>query len=69
MAKTNFSDVQDERWSAAAIRQAQDDGILQGFEDGTFRPTEALTREQMAVVYTRIKTQIQKLIDAGFTQG
>ena len=29
-------------------------GVLQGFEDGTFRPYETLTRAQMAAVFSRL---------------
>ena len=30
-------------------------GIIKGFEDGTFRPTETITRAQMAVIICNIK--------------
>lgn len=58
MADTIFKDVDDTRWSATAITEAAADGIIKGFEDGTFRPTEPLTREQFAVLWQRMKTKL-----------
>lgn len=51
-----FKDVENTRWSKSAIDFAVEKGILIGFEDGTFRPTETVTREQMAVIIQRILT-------------
>ena len=58
--KITFPDVEDSRWSAASIREAVEDGIFVGFEDGTFRPEEPLTREQAAAFYKRLKTAFGK---------
>lgn len=43
-----FSDVDAESWYADAVNWAAENGIVNGFEDGTFRPDDNLTREQMA---------------------
>jgi len=50
-----FPDVQKERWSYGEIQEAAHDGVMVGFEDGTFRPEEPVTREQLAVIYSRLK--------------
>ena len=55
MEEKKFKDVADDRWSADAIKEATNDGIIEGFPDGTFAPEEPLTREQMAVIWDRIK--------------
>lgn len=55
MEAVKFTDVADNRWSAEAIRIACDDGVMQGYPDGTFRPDKPLTREEMAAIYARIK--------------
>lgn len=55
MEEKKFTDVKDTRWSAAAIREAAQDGVLQGYEDGTFRPDTPMTREEFAAVYARMK--------------
>jgi hypothetical protein len=54
-----FKDVEDTRWSKAAIDRCVAEGLLVGFEDGTFRPTETVTREQFAIILTRILDKIE----------
>ncbi|MEK3968811.1 S-layer homology domain-containing protein [Paenibacillus sp. FSL H7-0323] len=48
-----FSDVSDLSWYAADARAAAALGLVQGYEDGTFRPNAPITREQMAVMAAR----------------
>ena len=45
-----FSDVTDDAYYATAVAWAAENDIVRGFEDGTFRPNEALAREQMAAM-------------------
>ena len=45
-----FTDVADGDWYAEAVNWAASVGIVAGFEDGTFRPNEPITREQMAAI-------------------
>ncbi|EFM10095.1 glycoside hydrolase family 30 [Paenibacillus curdlanolyticus YK9] len=44
-----FSDVSADQWFAGAVGAAVNAKLVQGFEDGTFRPNASVTREQMAV--------------------
>ena len=44
-----FSDVDDE-WFATAVNWAANVGVINGFEDNTFRPNDAITREQLAAI-------------------
>lgn len=55
MEETKFTDVSSDRWSAEAIDEAVKDGIVAGFPDGTFAPDQPLTREQIAVIWSRMK--------------
>src|SRR5690606_29944855 len=41
-----FSDVPATHWAAAAIKRATALGIVQGYPDGSFKPTNAITRAQ-----------------------
>lgn len=59
----NFPDVEANRWSAEAIQAAAADGIIIGYEDGTFRPEKPLTREELAAIYQRMKLQMQKMVE------
>ena len=45
---SSFPDVKDTAYYAKSVSWAANAGILSGFPDGTFRPTENVTREQMA---------------------
>jgi len=45
-AAGKFSDVRASDWYSGAIGTANAYGLLNGYEDGTFRPNEAITREQ-----------------------
>lgn len=41
-----FTDVQQTDWFGGAVQTAYAYGLVSGFEDGTFRPNDKLTREQ-----------------------
>jgi S-layer homology domain len=45
-----FSDVGKTRWSAPQIQYLKDLGIMRGYPDGTFHPTQAVTRAELMVV-------------------
>lgn len=45
-----FSDVNDGDWYAQAVNWAASVGVVNGFDDGTFQPNAALTREQLAAI-------------------
>ena len=47
---SGFTDVSGGYWGSDAIAWAVENGVAEGFGDGTFRPDDSLTREQMAVV-------------------
>ena len=48
-----FSDVADGTWYTDAVIWAQENGIVTGYNDGTFRPTKEITRQEMAVMLAR----------------
>jgi hypothetical protein len=50
---TPFRDVMPGAWYAGAVRAAYRVQLIHGFDDGTFRPSEPITREQMAVMIDR----------------
>lgn len=56
-----FKDVDPSRWSAGAIETASADGIVIGYPDQTFRPEQPLSREEMAVIWERIKAKIDEV--------
>lgn len=48
-----YEDVEQDAWYAEAVRWASAQGIVNGFPDDTFRPDEAITREQLATLFYR----------------
>ncbi|MDO7908642.1 S-layer homology domain-containing protein [Paenibacillus sp. JX-17] len=43
---TSFADISSSSWYAGAVETAYQYHLIQGFEDGTFRPNDKITREQ-----------------------
>ncbi|MDQ2087273.1 S-layer homology domain-containing protein [Herbivorax sp. ANBcel31] len=58
----NFSDVKKDDWFYDSIAYALSEGLVQGFDDRTFRPTENMSRQDAAVI-------VAKLFDVGFFEG
>ncbi len=48
-----FSDVPAGFWSGTAVKACVDNGVVHGYDDGTYRPDEQVTRDQMAVYIAR----------------
>jgi len=51
-----FSDVKESDWYNSAIRTAYSYHLVDGFEDGTFRPNDKITREQAMVILSKAMT-------------
>ena len=51
-----FTDVADGKWYSSAIRWASQMGIVTGFQDGSFRPNENVTRVQLAAMLFRLRS-------------
>lgn len=47
---SGFSDIRDDQWHAKAVAWASANDVVAGYEDGTFRPTRAVTREEFAQI-------------------
>ena len=45
-----FADVDDNEWYATAVNWAAANGVVNGYEDNTFKPNTAITREQLAAI-------------------
>lgn len=48
-----FNDLLGSEWSYNAIMKVAKYGILKGYEDGTFRPQQEISREEIAVILAR----------------
>ncbi len=66
-----FSDVAEESWSAPYITAMKLIGMVEGYEDGTFRPDETVSNEQFITIISRLATFLNaSLYDVaeGFTE-
>jgi hypothetical protein len=52
-ATPTFSDVPTTFWAYKYVEYAQDQGVVGGYDDGTYRPTLTVTRDAMAVFVAR----------------
>ncbi|NQX59262.1 S-layer homology domain-containing protein [Paenibacillus qinlingensis] len=50
---TTFKDLSHKDWFNDFVHAAVEGGIITGYEDGTFRPNQTITREEMAVMIDR----------------
>ena len=48
-----YPDVKQSRWSAAKIAYAKDNNIVSGYKDGSFRPTQKVTRAELMALLRR----------------
>ncbi|QMV41301.1 S-layer homology domain-containing protein [Cohnella cholangitidis] len=48
-----FSDVKGAEWYASAIQTAYSYKLIDGLNDGTFRPTDSVTREQAIAILAK----------------
>ena len=47
-AQQSYVDVQDSHWAADAVNRLKVTGLLQGYQDGTFKGGNSITRYEMA---------------------
>lgn len=52
-AQAVFKDVDENSWYGGIVQKAVQAKIINGYEDGTFRPHENITRQEMAVMIIR----------------
>ena len=57
--RMDFTDVKEDAYYAEAVRWAASEGIVDGYEDGTFGPDKTVTREQMATILYRYAQEKQ----------
>ncbi|WP_246132332.1 X2-like carbohydrate binding domain-containing protein [Paenibacillus hemerocallicola] len=60
-ATSPFKDVKSSDWFSGVVQTAYANGLISGFEDGTFRPQKSITREQAMVIIAKAMkiTQLQ----------
>ncbi|WEK54740.1 MAG: S-layer homology domain-containing protein [Candidatus Cohnella colombiensis] len=51
--ESSFKDVKSTDWYSSAIQTAYSYGLIRGYEDGTFRPLNSITREEAMVIIAK----------------
>ncbi|MCC8013767.1 MAG: S-layer homology domain-containing protein [Eubacterium sp.] len=64
-SKTHYDDVDDSSYYATAVSVATDLGIASGYGDGTFKPSQYITRQEMFVLIAKTYEAIGVDINAG----
>ena len=67
MTTNNFSDVLPSDWYNTAVSTMVSMGIIQGYEDGTFRPNANITRAEFATIAARFLASGYEVEDELFT--
>lgn len=52
-SSASFTDVSDNDWFASAVAYMEKAGIIKGYEDGSFRPNNYITRAEFAAIASR----------------
>lgn len=56
---SNFTDITVDAWYADAIATVAELGFMNGYTDGTYRPSQQLTREEAMVIVARILSYLE----------
>lgn len=67
-SSSTFSDVQSGDWYAGVVNAAVQSGIVDGYEDGTFRPNAQINREELAAMVVRALAYAGKDVKVSSTE-
>ncbi len=62
-AHATFSDLPSDHWAYDAVVYLEEEGLVTGFPDGTFRGPDTLTRYEFAMVIVRLYDQFLDMVD------
>lgn len=68
-SETGFDDADIDLWYGPYVAWAADKGIVTGYDDGSFKPAEKITREQMALIMQRAAPLAGRETDCGEGEG
>ena len=58
-----FTDIPEKTWYEDSVYWAAENSVVNGYEDGTFRPNRKITREEMCAILDRLLTALGKEIE------
>lgn len=60
----DFSDVSGTEWYAEAVQELSGMGIIEGYDDGTFRPNDSANRAEIATMFSRYDDIVGEDLDS-----
>lgn len=60
MAQTAFADIDGSHWAMASVERLVNDGTINGFEDGTFRPEGVVSRAEFVKMLGKSDVRFEK---------
>jgi hypothetical protein len=58
-----FKDVKPGKWYSATVEVVAENGLMSGYSDNTFHPYSPISREEIAVIFTRILNEYEVALD------
>lgn len=68
-ALASFNDVPTDHWAYDAVDYLEDEGLAEGYPDGSFRGDRTLSRYEFAMIIARMYEAFLDLVDAGEETG
>ncbi|MGI9952713.1 S-layer homology domain-containing protein [Moorellaceae bacterium AZ2] len=68
-AAASFTDVGPEAWYYGAVEAARQAGLIGGYPDGSFKPNQGITREEMTAMAVRAMAKADKLVTVADAEG
>ena len=65
-ATSYFTDVPEGEWYEDSVSHLFDEGVIEGYEDDTYRPEAYVNRAELAVMLDRYETMIDESIETYF---
>lgn len=65
VSQVEFTDVDYDSWYGDSVNRFVKLGILQGYEDNTYRPNEYVNRAELAVILDRYMSKVEKQVVGG----
>jgi hypothetical protein len=60
VSSETFKDVPKDHWAGGAVQKLKDEGIVQGYPDGTFKGNQPVTRYELAAALARFVEFLQE---------
>ena len=66
----DFSDIDEDHWASGYIELAKNEGLINGFEDNTFRPNDNVTSNQaVKIIVTMLGREYEAKQHGGYPEG